>query len=333
MPYPMLFEPLLKEKVWGDRRLESLGKTLPPGIVIGESWEIADLPESIDKGRSTIANGPLVGRTLHEAMVEHRAAILGTANPGPGGGFPLLIKYLDAGQNLSVQAHPDEAYVRGHPQTHLKSEAWVVVDAEPGAVIYKGLRPGVTPDRFAEHIRAGTVIDDLRVEPAVAGACHDLPSGTCHALGAGTLVAEVQTPSDTTFRVFDWGRTGRPLHIDEALECIRFEPYVEPPPGPPPIDAGGCRTEHLLATPYFAIERFTAVRETSIEAIVPAVPVVWMVLAGEGRLTGTTGPAVTLATGTTVLLPAGLEDGRAELAEGTVVLRVVPAGSLDRALA
>src|SRR5438105_11357547 len=117
------------------------------------------------------------------------------------GGFPLLIKYLDARENLSVQVHPDERYVARHPEAHLKSEAWVVIHAEPGAVIYKGVKPHVKPQDFAEHIRTNQVVDDLIAIEVKVGECHYLPSGTCHALGAGIVVAEIQTPSDTTFRV------------------------------------------------------------------------------------------------------------------------------------
>ena len=124
--------------------------------------------------------------------------------------------------NLSVQVHPDDAYVRRHPEARLKSEAWHILDAQPGSVIYAGLKPGVDRDSFAQAIEDGTVVDKLVAIPAVPGECHYLPSGTCHALGAGVLVAEVQTPSDTTFRVWDWGRTSRELHIEQALECIDF---------------------------------------------------------------------------------------------------------------
>ena len=131
-PYPILFRPILKEKVWGGRRLAALGKTLAPGSTIGESWELADLPSSIPGGRSVIDTGPLAGRTLHDAIGDHRQLIMGATGLTDDDGFPLLIKFLDACDNLSVQVHPDEAWVRDHPADHLKSEAWVIVAAEPG---------------------------------------------------------------------------------------------------------------------------------------------------------------------------------------------------------
>ncbi|MCA9291819.1 MAG: hypothetical protein KDA25_11875, partial [Phycisphaerales bacterium] len=158
-PYPLLFEPILKPKVWGGRSLEALGKTLPRGSAIGESWELADLPATIEGGRSVIRNGALTGRTLREAIDAHATIIMGDVTRTSDGGFPLLVKYLDARENLSVQVHPSPAYAAAHPDAHLKSEAWVVIDHEPGAVIYRGLRPGATRDRFARHIATGAIVD------------------------------------------------------------------------------------------------------------------------------------------------------------------------------
>ena len=230
--YPILFEPIYKEKVWGGRSLERLGRALPgdSATLVGESWEVADLASTSPSGggggaaRSRVAHGPLAGRALHELIRDHGPALLGGVALTEEGGFPLLVKYLDARQNLSIQVHPSRDYVARHAGAHLKSEAWYVVDAEPEAVIYKGVVAGTEPEDFAEAVRADSVGELMISVPALAGDCHYLPSGTCHALGAGVLVAEVQTPSDTTFRVYDWGRTDRELHIEAALECIDFGP-------------------------------------------------------------------------------------------------------------
>lgn len=232
-PYVLTFRPILKEKVWGGRRLAGLGKALPPGAMVGESWEVADLASTSMGGggggeaRSIIAAGPLAGRTLHEATELWGERLLGRCRPTAEGGFPLLVKLLDAREHLSVQVHPSEAYARAHPGAHLKSECWYVLEAEPGSVIFKGLREGVSRGRFERTLREGAgeaVVELLQAVPAVVGDCHDLPSGTLHALGAGVLVAEVQTPSDTTFRVYDWakeyGREGRELHVEQALASV-----------------------------------------------------------------------------------------------------------------
>jgi mannose-6-phosphate isomerase len=231
-PYPLLLRPVFFEKVWGGRRLERLGKRLPPGRLIGESWEVADLPSTSPSGaggapvRSEIAGGPLAGRTLHDAMVMWGDDLLGGARPTPGGDFPLLVKFLDARENLSVQVHPSAAFARTHPGAYLKSECWFVLEAEPGSVIYKGVKQGVTRADFERALARGGegVVELIESVPARPGECHALPSGTVHALGAGVVVAEVQTPGDTTYRVYDWGRVGRALHIPEAMECIEWAP-------------------------------------------------------------------------------------------------------------
>ncbi|MDY7109590.1 MAG: type I phosphomannose isomerase catalytic subunit [Planctomycetota bacterium] len=321
-PYPIIFEPILKHRVWGGRELARLGKPLPEDEPIGESWELADLPEEIEEGRNVIANGPLTGKTIREAIADHRREIMGAAALTAKGGFPLLIKYLDARRNLSVQVHPTAEYVKRHPEAHLKSEAWVIVEAEPGAVIYKGVRPDVTAEDFAEHIRTDEVVDDLIAVPVKAGDCHYLPSGTCHALGEGIIVAEIQTPSDTTFRVYDWGRTGRELHIEQALECIDFgaEP-VGASGAHEPMVVDGLRTSLLVETEYFTIERVETMEPVKLPVVTDEMPVTWMVISGAGRLRGGE-VELALSPGVTALLPAALEDGTGELDRGCSLLRV-----------
>jgi len=238
-PYPIVFEPILKPKVWGGRRLAGLGKHLPADEEFGESWELADLRSTSTSGgggdaeHSTITNGGLAGKTIADAISIWGDALLGRAKPNAESGFPLLVKYLDAREHLSIQVHPSLAYAQAHPDAHLKTESWMILDAKPEsngkpALIYKGFKPGVTKEDLARAIVEGTVPELMHTELAVAGQCHTLPSGTVHALGAGVLVAEIQTPSDTTFRVYDWakeyGRAGRELHIEQALECASFEP-------------------------------------------------------------------------------------------------------------
>ncbi len=227
MMYPLKSAPVFKERIWGGRRLQEVfGKELPPGQKIGESWEIADLPE----GQSTVGNGPLAAQMLGEVVRQHRDEIMGASRlqPPASGRFPLLVKFLDAQDVLSVQVHPDPQTCRHMGKGDPKTECWYIIQAEPGAVIYKGLKKGVTRERFAKAIQDGTAADLLAVVPVQPGQCHFIPAGTVHSLGAGLLIAEVQTPSDTTYRVFDWNRvddTGkpRPLHIAEALESIHFD--------------------------------------------------------------------------------------------------------------
>lgn len=334
-PYPLKFAPIYKEKVWGGRALESLGRKLPGSAttLIGESWELADLDSTSPTGGggeaaySTIANGPLKGTTLHAALRDHGHDLLGELRADEP--FPLLVKYLDASQHLSVQVHPSPAFAAAHPDAHLKSEAWYIVHAEPGAAIYKGLADGVTVDGLRRALEQNTVdaVEPLlRRVPVKAGDCHYLPSGTCHALGAGILVAEVQTPSDTTFRLFDWGRQGRELHIDAALECIATAP---------PIDAKIEKRSHvagmfttvsrLVLCEHFRIEKVRMIE--SFEQEIPYdQPTVWMVLQGKGRISdgrkGKQFADVVFTGGETLLLPAGMDDARLLLEQDTVWLEV-----------
>jgi mannose-6-phosphate isomerase len=221
--YPFKFRPIFKERIWGGQKLSSVfGKEIPAGIKIGESWELADLAQN----KSVIGNGALAGMTLADAVRQFAEAITGKRQIPDQ--FPLLIKLLDCEDVLSVQVHPDVAACRRLGKGDVKTESWYIIDAEPGAVIYKGLKAHVTKESFQQAIAEGNVEGMLQKITVQKGECHFLPAGTLHAIGAGLLIAEIQTPSDTTYRVFDWNRVdengrSRTLHISEALESIHFD--------------------------------------------------------------------------------------------------------------
>ena len=318
--YPLKFKPRFVEKMWGGRKIETvLGKALPPGKSVGESWELYDFPpgvidESPDWVSSEIANGPLAGRTLHWLMGEFGKGLLGDVRPcSPHDQFPILIKFLDAREDLSVQVHPDCDYANRYPESCLKNEAWYVLQSDPGARILKGVRRGVTRDDFWRAIKTGTVEQQLNTVRVKPGAAYYLPSGTVHALGAGTLVAEVQTPSDTTFRVYDFDRTdpstGRPrmLHLEQALECIDFSGRE---PDQPRSHVAGLFTtvSRLVTAEQFKMEK---VRMTEgVEEPVPYdQPVVWVVLEGQAEVrAGGVNEPTRFGPGDTVLLPAAMKD-------------------------
>ncbi|MSR40773.1 MAG: hypothetical protein EXS10_02595 [Phycisphaerales bacterium] len=335
--------PILKTRAWGGRQLAALGKALPPNSCIGESWELADLPESIPDGVSRIAAGPYVGRTIKELRASHNDALMGMAIPTNEGAFPLLVKFLDAADDLSVQLHPDAAYARAHPHAYLKCEAWIVLSAAVGARIYRGIKRDITREQFFAAVQRGDALDLLASFEVHAGDCIYLPSGICHALGRGILAAEIQTPSDTTFRIFDWNRNdpNRALHLTEAAECLRVGDQQEDRGIPAivtdatalTIEAGGFRTQRLCRSPHFTIERMTALRETSIPITPSGIPEVWIVTAGALAIAGDGFPTVEASRGDTLLRPASAAPGIARCSAGTTILRTTPANALDRALA
>jgi mannose-6-phosphate isomerase len=189
--YPLKFHPRFVEKMWGGRKIETvLGKKLPPGKPVGESWELYDFPPGVVEKTgewvsAQIANGPLAGKSLHWAVGELGRDLTGNVPLARDGQFPILIKFLDAREDLSVQVHPDETYAAANPQAHLKSEAWYVMEHDPGARIFKGLLPGATQEQYRASISDGTSERFLKSIPVKDGDCFYLPSGTVHALGAG----------------------------------------------------------------------------------------------------------------------------------------------------
>lgn len=222
--YPLIFEPVLKQTIWGGRRLgDQLGKPIGTASNYAESWEVVDHGDD----QSRVSNGELAGQTLAGLIAQHRQWLLG--DRVPKGPFPLLLKYLDCNRVLSVQVHPDDAYGLAMPTPDLgKTEAWYIVAADPGSLIYAGLKPGVDRTALETAIDSGETESVLHSFPPEAGDIVFIPAGTVHALGAGLLVAEIQQSSDTTFRLFDWNRTddqgnSRPLHIAESLEVTDYE--------------------------------------------------------------------------------------------------------------
>jgi mannose-6-phosphate isomerase len=312
--YPLRFQPLLKRYLWGGRRLGTeLAKPLGEGNDYAESWEICD--RATDQSR--VINGPLAGQTLHQLVGRYGPELLGRHHPQAR--FPLLLKFLDARERLSVQVHPnDDQAGRLNPPDLGKTEAWIVLAAEPGSRIYAGLRPGCTRERLQQALAAGRCEECLHSFPASAEDCVFIPAGTVHALGEGLLIAELQQSSDTTFRLFDWNRVGpdgqpRPLHIDRALEVIDFQA------GPirPQTQTCTAQTERLVTCDKFILDRwqFEQVRTLGDDNRCHVVAV----LAGAVTVAGSS-ITLDLSKGDVVLLPASAGAVRFEPRSRAVLL-------------
>jgi mannose-6-phosphate isomerase len=225
----LTFKPIYQERVWGGRGLEEkLGRSLPENQVIGESWEIVDRPEA----QSVIDSGPLAGKTLRAVIEADPEGVMGpgydAARP-----FPILVKWLDCRQRLSLQVHPP-AEVAPELNGEPKTENWYIAASEPDSGLIVGLRQGVTRDQFEQGIREETLEELVHRFPVEPGDSILVESGRIHAIDAGNLILEIQQNSDTTYRVYDWGRKGldgkpRQLHVEESLKSIDFEDF-EPAP-------------------------------------------------------------------------------------------------------
>jgi len=296
--YPLKFKPIYKQRIWGGRKLQDVfGKELPAGEKIGESWELADLPED----KSMIANGELYGLTIREAIEKYPVEITGDANFATP--FPLLIKILDAEDVLSVQVHPDPETCKRTGQGEPKTECWYIISAAQDAVIYKGLKDGVRKEQFAQAIEDRTVAETLVKVPVAVGECHFLPAGTAHAIGEGLLIAEIQTPSDTTYRVFDWNRVddagnARDLHVEQAIESIHFDQSSEELP----VTTIG----RLVDCEYFKIDKGHQAGNCEL-LLSPGQVKTLIFLSGMGTILGTDVEPVEFGAGDCILIPAAYE--------------------------
>ena len=250
--YPLLFQPNLHTVVWGGHQLQHY-KCLPQtDDPVGESWEVSAVPSST----SIISNGPLVGRSLPSAIAESPEAILGRAvNEKYKGQLPLLVKFIDAQRDLSIQVHPnDEMAQREHGKMG-KSEMWYVIKADPGAHLYAGFKQAITPHEYKKRIEDGTITDVLADHQVKAGDVFYLPAGRVHAICGGILLAEVQQSSDVTYRIYDYNRPGldgkpRELHTELAAQALDYEVERNYRTDYPKFDN---RATLIVDSPYFSV--------------------------------------------------------------------------------
>lgn len=290
------FQPLYRERVWGGRSLEtSLGRTLPKNAPIGESWEIVDRPEA----QSVVRGGSFAGQTLHAVLARHAGVVMGPRWPA-GERFPLLVKWLDCHERLSLQVHPPAAVaaeLKGEPKT----ENWFIAETAPGAQLMAGLRRGITRDQFERALADHTIESCVHRFSVASGDSMFLPSGRLHAIDAGNLILEIQQNSDTTYRVHDWGRVGldgqpRQLHVAESLRSILWDDFE-----PAPLRAAP--TSGVMADcPEFCIRRVVLGKGERLDIAPGEQPRLLSVVTGRVML-----GAETLGRGQNVLLPYASE--------------------------
>jgi len=306
---PLIFDPILKNILWGGRRLSTLlGKSIGSGNDYAESWEIADHAN----GRSIVCQPTeWAGKSIADLLKQHPEELLGTALTDRYTQFPLLIKFLDAHQDLSIQVHPDDALARRLVNDNGKNEAWVVLHAEPGSRIYAGLKTGVTREALDLAMHQQSVSELVHSFEPSTGDCIMIPAGTVHAIGAGIVLAEIQQMSDATFRVDDWGRVGpdgnpRQLHLVEALQATDFErgPVNPLKPEPVPTEDPDNIHEKLAYCQFFGIDRWKLNSSAPLGFADHSRFTILIITDGKAMISNPHGHDIEAHAGTTVLLPA-----------------------------
>lgn len=317
--YPLLFKPNLHTVVWGGNRLVQYKgldtATLSDGVTsstpVGESWEVS----AVDSSPCTIANGPLRGRDLISVVDEYGARLLGEAvHEQYKGKLPLLVKFIDARKDLSIQVHPDDVLAARRHGKLGKTEMWYIIDAEPGACLYAGFKNSITPCEYRKRVENGTICDVLARHEVHPGDVFYIPAGRIHAICGGIMLAEVQQSSDVTYRIFDYNRPGldgkpRELHTDLAAEAIDYNvehdyrTYYEDPTS---------RAVQVIDTPFFDVRVIDVERSFHRNLIKYDSFIISMCIRGACRITlrdsNEPNASVLLTAGNSCLIPAEVAD-------------------------
>lgn len=323
MLYPLKFKPLVKERIWGARNLEKLfAKRLPADVPVGESWELSGVEGDV----SVVANGNLKGNTLEEMVEIYMGDLVGEkVYEKFGTEFPLLIKLIDAADNLSIQVHPDDALSAARHNAYGKTEMWYVMDHEPDATLYLGFNQNVTREKYLEYLAAGRLEELLNRYTVERGDTFFIPAGAIHAIGRGLVVAEIQQTSDITYRVYDFNRTdaggkARELHTDLALDAIDYSErhdYRVTRRGEVNKAVG------IQSCPYFASTLTVVAGEFLRDYSLTDSFVVYVCVDGALEVTCDNGASEHLRRGETLLIPAAV-DAVTLKGEGTLLESYVP---------
>ena len=303
MLYPLKFEPILKEIIWGGGDICRFKNLQPLRSGIGESWELSHVKNNV----SIVANGKLKGRSLGEIIDVFQEKLLGKkVIERFGTTFPLLIKFIDAREPLSVQVHPDDRLAKQRHNSFGKTEMWYVINAAPGAYLYSGFAQAITPDEYVRSLEDDTFINYLQRHNVKSGDVFFLPAGRVHAIGAGCFIAEIQQTSDITYRIYDYNRkdaTGNPreLHTDLAKDAIDYALYSDYKFN---YISGQQPVQPLVFCPYFTTNLIEGKKGDTIQTSHPDSFSIYICLGGNIKLSDENGCFIEIRQGETVLFPA-----------------------------
>ena len=316
--YPLKFRPILKSMVWGGEKIAPFKSISTDQHNIGESWELS----GVKGNESVVANGEYAGKTISEMIREFKGRLIGKSNwEKTGEEFPLLIKFIDAKQDLSIQVHPDdELAARRHNGSKGKTEMWYVVDTDPGAHLMAGLKKAITPDEYVERVNNNTITDVLEDFSLQPGDVFFLPAGRIHSIGSGSFIAEIQQTSDITYRIYDFGRLGldgkpRELHTELAKDAIDYKVY---PDYKTHYTKSKDKENVLVDCKYFTTSLYELDKEYTLDLKALDSFLIMICIGGEGTVTDSEGNTETLRKGETILIPASTES-----------VKVVPEGNIQ----
>ena len=317
---PLKFHPILKQTLWGGERIIPY-KELASGLSrVGESWELSGMSGS----ESVVAEGPWAGSTLSELIGRFGAELLGKANYARfGQEFPLLVKFIDAREDLSIQVHPDDELAQKRHGKSGKCEMWYVLEAEPGASLLTGFSRPIDPAEYERRVADNTLTDVLSRQAIAPGDVFYLPAGRVHSIGKGSFIVEIQQSSDITYRIYDFDRRDaagntRELHTELAREAIDFESSENSRITYAPENNQEVR---LVTTPYFTTSLYTLTARTRCDWSATDSFVAIILLQGSGSLTDNEGNRIDIRQGETWLLPASTQ--WIEITPHTATLRLL----------
>lgn len=304
------FEPLLKQTLWGGDKIIPFKHLNTQMERVGESWEISGVKDN----ETIVANGPDKGKSLNRLVSEQKAKLVGEENYQRfGDEFPLLVKFIDASQDLSIQVHPNDETAHRLGKPHGKTEMWYTLESAPGAHLYNGLKKKITAEEYEQMVANDTIVDALARYEIKEGDVFYIPAGRIHAIGSGCFVTEIQETSDVTFRIYDYKRKDkdgnyRELHIKEAAQCIDFTVLPNYRAGYEPILNEGVQ---LVESPYFTTAVYDLTEPMTLDYSELDSFVILIAVKGKGAIT-CNGEQMTFKMGDTILLPATTNEVKVE---------------------